>query len=97
MFVSVDVATENTTDSSGNHTGTERVLKVTVLPPWWASWQAMLLYSAIAGGCALCVWYRRRIRRCKAVKTSAAAAGAAADTEESDTDDTDSADRKSVV
>ena len=79
-----------TTDSSGNHTGTERVLKVTVLPPWWASWQAMLLYAAMAGGCALCVWYRRRIRRRKAVKTVAAAAGAAADSEESDSDDTDS-------
>ncbi|MDE6853839.1 MAG: helix-turn-helix domain-containing protein [Muribaculaceae bacterium] len=53
-------------DSSGNHTGTERVLMVTILPPWWASWQAMLLYAALLATGALSIWHTRRSRRRKA-------------------------------
>src|SRR5690606_30044518 len=54
----------NVAGSSGGFKGKERQLEITILPPFWASLPAYLLYAVLAAGAVwYTVWsYHRRVR-----------------------------------
>lgn len=52
------------TDTNGRWVDMPYAITIRVLPPWWASWWAYIIYilMAVAAGWGIIVWYRQRVR-----------------------------------
>lgn len=52
------------TDTNGRWVDMPYTITIRVLPPWWASWWAYIIYilMAVAAGWGIIVWYRQRVR-----------------------------------
>ena len=52
------------TDTNGRWVEMPYTITIRVLPPWWASWWAYIIYilMAVAAGWGIIVWYRQRVR-----------------------------------
>lgn len=52
------------TDTNGRWVEMPYTITIRVLPPWWRSWWAYIIYiiMAVAAGWGIIVWYRQRVR-----------------------------------
>ncbi|WP_288152860.1 ATP-binding protein [uncultured Prevotella sp.] len=52
------------TDTNGRWVDMPYTITIRVLPPWWRSWWAYIIYilMAVAAGWGIIVWYRQRVR-----------------------------------